>query len=174
MKMLDLENMALDSLINQKLINQEARKIGLDVTEKEIQEEILAYPYFQTNGRFDERRYNALLSDNRMSPEDFEASIAQQLLERKLTQFLMTFSSVTDQELLDDYTFDNEKVMISFVRFLPEDFESSVAYEPEALEDYFGEHKEEYRMPEKIQIAYITIDPNTFMEEVLVSDEGVQ
>jgi peptidyl-prolyl cis-trans isomerase D len=173
-KMLDIKNMALDSLVKQKLINQEARKIGLDVTEKEIQEEILAYPYFQTNGRFDERRYNAFLSQIRMSPEDFEASIAQQLVERKLTQFLMTFSSVTDQELLDDYTFDNEKVMISFVQFLPKDFESSVVYEPKALEDYFGEHKEEYRMPEKIQIAFITIDPNAFKEEVLVSDEDVK
>jgi peptidyl-prolyl cis-trans isomerase D len=174
MKALDIEHIALENLINQKLINQEARKIGLDVTEKEIQKEILAYPYFQSNGRFDERRYNALLSENRMSPEDFEASIAQQLLERKLTQFLMTFSSVTDQELLGDYTFDNEKVRISFVQFLPKDFENSVVYEPKALEDYFVEHKEEYRVPEKIQIAFITIDPNAFKAEVLVSDEDIK
>ncbi len=174
MKMFDIDNMALDSLINQRLINQEAKKIGLDITEKEIQEEILAYPYFQSNGHFDERRYNSLLSQNRMTPEDFEAGIAQQLLERKLTQFLTTFSSVTDQELLDDYTFDNERIMISYVQFLPKDFEGSVEYEPKALEDYFAEHKEEYRMPEKIQIVYITIDPNDFAGEVVISDEEVE
>jgi len=174
MKMFDIDNMALDNLINQRLVNQEAKKIGLDITEKEIQEEILAYPYFQSNGRFDERRYNSLLSQNRMTPEDFEAGIAQQLLERKLTQFLTTFSSVTDQELLDDYTFDNERIMISYVQFLPKDFEGSVEYEPKALEDYFAEHKEEYRMPEKIQIVYMTIDPNDFADEVVISDEEVE
>jgi peptidyl-prolyl cis-trans isomerase D len=174
MKMFDIDNMALDNLINQKLINQEAEKIGLSITEKEIQEEILAYPYFQSDGRFDVRRYNSLLSQNRMTPEDFEASIAQQLLETKLTQFLTTFSLVTDQELLDDYTFDNEKVMISYVQFQPKDFEASVEYEPSALEDYFTEHKEEYRMPEKLQIAYITIDPNDFADGVVISDEDVK
>jgi peptidyl-prolyl cis-trans isomerase D len=171
MKMFDIDNMALESLINQKLLNQEARKIGLDITEKEIQEEILAYPYFQSGGRFDERRYNALLSQNRMTTEDFEAGIAQQLLERKLRQFLTTFSLVTDQELLDEYTFDNERIMISYVQFLPKDFEDSVEYEPSALEDYFAEHKEEYRKPEKIQIVYITVDPNDFSYDVLISDE---
>jgi len=174
MKLFDVDNMALDSLINQRLISQEAKKIGLGITEKEIQEEILAYPFFQSDGRFDERRYNLLLSQNRMTPEDFEAGIAHQLLERKLTQFLTTFSLVTDQELLDDYTFDSEKIMVSYVQFLPKDFEGSVEYEPEALEDYFAEHKEEYRMPEEIQIVYITIDPNDFANEVVISDEEVE
>ena len=174
MKMFDIDNMALDSLINQRLVTQEAKKIGLDITEKEIQEEILAKPYFQSDGHFDERRYNALLSQSRMTPEDFEAGIAQQLLERKLTQFLTTFSSVTDQELLDDYTFDNERIMISYVQFLPKDFEGAVEYEPKALEDYFAEHKEEYRKPEEIKIAYITIDPNDFADEVVISDEEVK
>jgi peptidyl-prolyl cis-trans isomerase D len=174
MKMFDIDNMALDSLINQRLVTQEAKKIGLDITEKEIQEEILAYPYFQSDGHFDERRYSALLSQNRMTPEDFEAGIAQQLLERKLTQFLTTFSSVTDQELLDKYTFDNEKIMVSYVQFLPKDFEGLVEYDPTALEDYFAEHKEEYRMPEEIKITYITIDPNDFADKVVISDEEVE
>ncbi len=174
MKMLDIDNMALESLISQRLINQEAKKIGMDITEKEIQEEILAYSYFQTDGHFDERRYNFLLSQNRMSPEEFEAGISQQLLERKLRQFLTTFSLVTDQELLDDYTFDNEKIMISYVQFMPEEYEGLVEYEPKALEDYFAEHREEYRMPERIKIAYITIDPNDFTDGVVISDEEIE
>ena len=174
MKMLDIDNMALESLINQRLINQEAKKIGLDITEKEVQEEILAYSYFQTDGRFDERRYNSLLSQSRMSPEDFEAGISQQLLERKLRQFLTTFSLVTDQELLDDYTFDNERIMISYVQFLPEDYEGSAVYEPKDLEEYFAEHREEYSMPERIKIAYITIDPNDFADSVVISDEEIE
>ncbi|UCF57505.1 MAG: SurA N-terminal domain-containing protein, partial [Deltaproteobacteria bacterium] len=158
----DLRNKALENLINQKLVSQEARRIGLDITEKEIQNEILTYPAFQYNGRFDESRYRALLSHNRMKPEDFEAGIAQDLLQRKLRQFLMTFSPVTEQELSDHYTFSNQKVKISFVQFLPKNFEKSVKYDPKSMEEYFDEHKEKYRVPEKIKIAYITIDPDKF------------
>ena len=170
----DLKNRALQELINAKLVSQEARKIGLDITEKEIQSEILAYPAFQYRGRFDESRYRELLSRNRMKPEDFEASIAQGLLQRKLRQFLMTFSPVTEQEVLDQYTFSNQKVKISFVQFQPKDFEKSVALEPQAMESYFEEHKEAYRVPEKIKIAYITIDPNTFKGDVDITDPQVE
>jgi peptidyl-prolyl cis-trans isomerase D len=170
----DLRNRALENLINQKLVSQEARRIGLDITEKEIQEEILAYPAFQYKGRFDESRYMALLDQNRMRPEDFEAGIAQELLQRKLRQFLMTFSPVTEQEVLDQYTFSNEKAKISFVQFLPKNFEKSVAFDPESMEAYFEENKDEYRVPEKIRIAYITIDPNTFKGEVSITDQRVE
>lgn len=170
----DLRNRALENLINGKLVSQEAQKIGLDITEKEIQDEILAYPAFQYRGRFDESRYRALLSQNRMKPEDFEASIAQGLLQRKLRQFLMTFTPVTEQEVLDQYTFSNQKVKISFVQFQPKNFEKSVALEPQATESYFEEHKEEYRVPEKIKIAYITIDPNAFKNEVSITDQQVE
>ena len=45
-KVFDLENRALQDLINRKLISQEAKRIGLDTTEKEIQNQILAYPAF--------------------------------------------------------------------------------------------------------------------------------
>ncbi len=170
----DLRNRALENLINQKLVSQEARRVGLDVTEKEIQKEILAYPAFQSGGRFDEGRYRALLSQNHMKPEDFEASIAQELLQRKLSQFLMTFSPVTEQEVLDQYTFSNQKVKISFVQFQAKTFEKSVNMDPKSMEAYFEEHKEEYRMPEKIKITYITIDPDTFKSEVKITDKQVR
>jgi peptidyl-prolyl cis-trans isomerase D len=170
----DLRNRALDNLINGKLVSQEARKIGLDITDKEIQNEILTYPAFQYRGRFDESRYRALLSQNRMKPEDFEASIAQELLQRKIRQFLMTFSPVTEQEVLEQYTFSKQKVKISFVQFLPTDFEKSVVLEPQDMESYFEEHKEAYRVPEKIKIAYITIDPKAFISEVSITDQQVE
>ncbi|MGD8229642.1 MAG: SurA N-terminal domain-containing protein [Desulfobacteraceae bacterium] len=170
----DLKNKALEELINGKLVSQEARKIGLDITDKEIQNEILAYPAFQYRGRFDESRYRALLSQNRMTPEDFETSIAQELLKRKLRQLLMTFSPVTEQEVLEQYTFSNQKVKISFVQFQPKDFEKSIVLEPQAMESYFEENKEEYRVPEKIKIAYITMDPNAFKSDVSITDQQVE
>jgi peptidyl-prolyl cis-trans isomerase D len=173
-KVFDLKNRALETLITQKLVSQEARRIGLDVTEKEIQEQILSYPAFQTKGRFDESRYRSLLNNNRMKPEDFEATIAQDLLQNKVEQFLMSFSPVTDQDVLDHYTYANEKVKVSFVKFLPETFRDAVKLDQAPMEAYFNEHKEDYRIPEKIKIAYIVLDPDQFAGQVKVSDRQVK
>jgi peptidyl-prolyl cis-trans isomerase D len=173
-KVFDLKNRALESIINQKLISQEAKRIGLGVTKKEIQEKIMAYPAFQFQGRFDERRYMALLQNNHMKPEEFEASVAQDLLQEKVAQFLMTFSPVTDKELRDQYAFYNEAVKISFVDFLPKRYRDLVKLDDAGLKKYFDEHKETYRIPEKIKLTYLLVDPDSFKDKVKISDGEVR
>ncbi len=172
-KVFDLRNKALTNIINEKLVGQEAKRIGLDVTEEEIQQKIMAYPSFQFNGRFDEGRYRSLLLNNRMEPEDFERGIAQELLQSKVEQILVTFLPVTDNEVLDQFNFSNQKVKVSFVKFPPDDFKATLEPDESGMEKYFEEHKEEYRIPDKIKIAYLAIDPEDFEEEVKATDHEI-
>jgi peptidyl-prolyl cis-trans isomerase D len=173
-KVLDLKNRALQDLINRKLISQEARKLGFDVTKTEVQKAIMAYPAFQINGQFDVRRYQALLDQNRMKPEDFEQGIAQELLQEKLRQFLLTFLPVTHEGLLDAYTLGHQQIRISYLLISPQKFKSTVKADPAAMEDYFKKHQEDYRVPEKIKLAYITIDPAQFKDQAKVSEREVK
>ena len=172
-KVFDLENRAFNSLVNEKLIAQEAKKLGLEVTKKEIQDRILAYPAFQYMGRFDESRYRALLQQNRMKPEEFEAEIARQLLREKVEQFLTTLMPVTDNEVLDQYTYAQEKVKIGYVQFQPDKFKKDVKMDPAGLGSFFEEHKEDYRVPEKIKVVYIVLDPETFKASVTPTDQQI-
>jgi peptidyl-prolyl cis-trans isomerase D len=174
LKAFDLKNRALDSLITQKLVSQEAKKIGLDVTEKEIQDKIMSNPAFQFRGRFDESRYRSVLQNYRMTPEDFEAITAREMLQEKVVQFLTILSPVTDQEVLEQYTFANEKVKISYVDFKPDQFKSKVKVEPAAMEKYFDEHKESYRIPEKIKMAYVVFDPEAYKNQMKVSEDQIK
>jgi peptidyl-prolyl cis-trans isomerase D len=115
-----------------------------------------------------------VLLNNRMTPEDFEEVLAQEILQEKVRQFLTTFSPVTEQEVLDLYTFANQKVKVSFVQFEPERFKDKVEIEEAALEAYFEENKERYRNPEKIRVAYVTFDPETFKSGLNVTEAMVQ
>jgi peptidyl-prolyl cis-trans isomerase D len=168
-----LENRAFNSLVNEKLIAQEAKKLGLEVTKKEVQNRILAYPAFQFKGRFDEALYRSLLQQNRMKPEEFEAEISRQLLREKVEQFLTTLLPVTDKEILDQYTYAQEKVKIGYVHIQPGKMKKTVELDPAELETFFKDHKEDYRIPEKIKIAYIVIDPETFKESATPSDQQI-
>jgi len=173
-KVFDLKNKALDNLINQKLISQEARRLGLDVTEEVVQKSIMDYPAFQTNGRFDLGRYHALLSHNRMKPEDFEAAMARELLQERLKQFLFTFMAVTDNELRDHYTYENEKINVSYVHFAPETFKKDLKPDQADMDTYYEAHKEAYRVPEKIKAAYLTIDPKTYHDQLKATDREIR
>lgn len=173
-KVFDLKNRALDALITQKLVSQEAKKIGLDMTEKEVRDRIMANPAFQFRGRFDESRYRSVLQNHRMTPEDYEAIMGREILQDKVEQFLAALTPVTDQEVLEQYTFANEKVKISYVEFKPEQFKSKVKVEPAAMEKYFDEHKEVYRIPEKIKVAYVVFDPDAYKDQAKVSEDQIK
>ncbi|MBN1848926.1 MAG: SurA N-terminal domain-containing protein [Deltaproteobacteria bacterium] len=173
LKMFDLENAVLEELIETRLITQEAERIGLGVTEEEIRQEIFTFPAFQYNGMFNEARYRTLLSNNQMTPEDFEESLRRDMLLSKITQFLMTFSPVTEQEIRDQYTFTNEQLKISYVQFSPKDFQKSVQVDDVAMAAYFQENRETYRVPEKIKVAHITIDPAAYRQAVQISDQVI-
>jgi peptidyl-prolyl cis-trans isomerase D len=172
-KTLDLEKSTLESLIQQKIISQEAKRIGLDITEKEIQDAISQYQAFQSGGVFDNARYNAMLTNNRTTAEVFEESVAQNLLKQKLVQFLTSFLVISDNEARDQYVYANEKVKISFVKFSPIEFISSLTVNNSLMNKYFEEYKENYRIPAKIKIAYVSAGPNEFRGQVKLDEEEI-
>jgi len=173
-KMFNLKKRALETLITQRLMSQAASELGLDVTEEEIQKAIMNYPAFQINGRFDMRRYQSMLGNNHMKPEDFETSITSELLDKKLKQFLFAFLNVTDREILEYYTFANEKVKIAFVEFNPVNFKDPVKIDETRLKTYFEKNKEQYRIPEKISVIYLEVDPKDFGGEVEITEKEIQ
>jgi peptidyl-prolyl cis-trans isomerase D len=173
-KAFNVKQRALQTLIDQRLMTQAAKRLGIDVTESEVQRSIMGYPAFQLNGRFDIRRYQSILSQNRMKPEDFEATMTHDLLDKKLKQFLFAFLDVTEQGVLEYYTFVKEKIKIGFVEFKPEDFKKSVKFDQAALKEYFDSHKESYRVPKKIKVTYIEIAPKDFKGGINVSEKEIQ
>ena len=173
-KTLRLKNRALEGLIEKKLITWEAKRLGLTVTKSEVQDAIMKYPAFQVNGSFDIGLYRNLLRQNRMKPEDFEDAISDDLLRRKVREFLWSFVTVTDQEVLNAYSYAKQKVKISFIRFDPEKFKKQIKVKEQDLEKFFEEHKEEFRIPAKIKVSYILLDPKDFKSQVKVSDDEIK
>jgi peptidyl-prolyl cis-trans isomerase D len=174
LKALDLENRTLEQLIQQKVLEQEAKKLGLTVTEKEVQDTIISYDAFKSGGVFDNAKYNAVLSNNRTTAEDFEKSMEQNLLKQKVVQFLTSFMVVSDQEVKDLYTYANEKVKISYVTFSPADYLSSVVVDKTSMNKYFEAHKENFRMPAKIKITYVSEGPEEFKNQVKVDEDEIK
>ncbi len=172
-RLFHLKEMALNRLINQKLISYEAKKLGLSVTDSEIQKAILKIKAFNVNGHFDMQRYEALLSNNRITPEEFEQSIAQDILAKKTRQFVFSFVHVTDQEVRDHYAFFTEQIKIAFLRFLPESFKDKIKITQSDINLFFEQNKEKYKTPTKIKLTYIVINPKDFNNKVKIREDDI-
>ena len=98
-----LKSQALQELITGKLLVQEADRLGLRISDEELQAAIMKMPSFSRNGRFDKQIYERLLDQINMKPAAFEANQREFLLRQKLEQIVKDGVVVTDAELDASY-----------------------------------------------------------------------
>src|SRR2546421_7544146 len=71
------ERQIMDALVIRHVITEEAKHLGLNVAPAEVEQKILENPVFRENGAFIGRaRYQAILSQNNLTVDDFESSVA--------------------------------------------------------------------------------------------------
>jgi peptidyl-prolyl cis-trans isomerase D len=177
-KMIDelrLREKILDGLVEKILILQEAKRLGLSVSNEELRETIESIPAFQVNGQFDERNYQRVLRLNRMTPEEFEQSQRENLLISKIVNLIkMNEGKVSDEEVLDTYLFENERVNLTFMKVAPGGLRSQVSANEIEIKDYYQKHQEEFRIPASIQVQYLLFRPSDFESKVQVSPDDIK
>ena len=173
LKMLQLDQQALNQLIEQRLLMQEAARLNFRVTDEEVVRAIQNISSFQTNGVFDSRLYTTVLNYNRLTPENFEAAQKQRLLIEKLRTYLFSNSHVSENEVREYYNWKNVTVSIDYVLFDPETYQD-IELTDEALETYFNDHKEAYKTDPLLKVNYLRFDPQTYMTEVQLSAEDIE
>ncbi len=104
-----LRKQALQELIRNRVLVQEAERRGLKVTDEELQSYIMRIPSFTSQGKFDSRAYRATLDRINLTPAKFEINQREYLLRRKLEQLVEDAVTVTDSELKAAYAEKNPK-----------------------------------------------------------------
>jgi parvulin-like peptidyl-prolyl isomerase len=112
---LDLRHRVLDGLITSRLILQEAERNGLTVPREELAATIMGNPLFAEEGRFHPERYRRLLEANRLTPERYEESVRQSLLQQKLATLIQASAKVSEVEAWETFRTAKEKVRLAYV-----------------------------------------------------------
>ncbi len=95
-----LKERVLEDLINEELLLWFAKKYNISATEIEIQEAITNDPRFMRNGVFQKDIYFQILKLNRITPAQYEASVAKDITMLKALQLIL---SSKETNIPDDY-----------------------------------------------------------------------
>ncbi len=87
-KMLQLDQKALDLLIDQRVLLNEAKNLKIKISNDELENALMKITAFQDAGKFSGQRYRKLLSRSRITPEKFEASQREMMVTEKLKSLL--------------------------------------------------------------------------------------
>jgi peptidyl-prolyl cis-trans isomerase D len=172
---LKLKEKLLDDLINRILIVQEASRLGLTVYDEDLREMIRAVPAFQVNGQFDPRLYDRFLRSQRMSTEEFERTTRDRILMSRVVNLVRENAvKVSEQEVLDTFLLETERINLNFIKVSPNALKSQVTANEIEIKDYYSKNQEEFRTPTFIQIQYLAFRPADYEAKAQVSSEDIK
>ena len=160
------------SLVMEKLLNGEARKLGIPAYDKEVvltletspPAQLATLPVFQTNGKFDPNKYQQALRDPKNNWAPFEEMTRQQLPVKKLQERLMSSVKLSEPELLQAFHDRYDKATVTIVQVSPAP-DSTIASPTEAdIDRAYQEHKGRFMSDERVQLE-VLIQPKRTGDE---------
>ncbi|MGB8930763.1 MAG: SurA N-terminal domain-containing protein, partial [Anaeromyxobacteraceae bacterium] len=112
-----LPGQALDRIVDRELVVQEGARQGIVVTDAEISRTVHEMSAFQSGGRFDFDLYERTARNVAGSAGKYEALLRKDLLYQKTTQALRQTVKVSEAEVRQAWTDEQDRASLSYVRF---------------------------------------------------------
>ena len=153
-----------------------AERAGISVSDEEVSEMIRRDPSFQQNGAFSFQLYKALLADNSITPERFEASLKRRMTLARLAQSVLGAATWCSPMELDqavaDMT-DTYTVRVASFRQERKDAEA-VKLDDEGLRKWYDANTNSIALPERFKLRMVRYDAtatNVLAKMTVTEDE---
>ncbi len=155
-----------ESVVSQRLIAKEIKNLGFIITDNEIKNVLLGpnppadlqRSFIDSTGKFNRAAYEAALQDprNKKIVIQVEEGVRQQLIQKKLQDYLNATMLVSDKDVEREYEKKNLKASADFAfvnsRFMPDSLATVTESE---IKDYYNSNLDEYKVEEQRKIKYV-------------------
>jgi len=167
-----MRQQVLDRLIDEALLDQYARHLGLGISDEQVKNAIFATKAFQNNGTFDNTRYNALVNQLGMTPDQYAQALRNQMVSQQLinaiagTDFMLKGETdelanlVAQQRVVREATIDVNALA------------AKQTVTDQEITSYYEQNKNSFMAPEQFRVSYIKLDAANMQQDV--SDADIQ
>lgn len=173
LKALNVKQQTINNLIQQKLMANQAEKLNVVVSDKELTDALVSIKAFQKEGVFDLEVYKKVLGLNALNPEIFEVQQRAAMKENKVRDMVLSAITVSDMEAKNWYVFQNTQVAVNYIKVDPTSFKDVTPTEAQIKQQY-DDHKELYKSDPKKKAVYLAFSPEDHKGKVVVSDDQVK
>lgn len=172
-KALNVKQQAVNSLVDQKILDIEADKLKIMVSDQELQDALMGIKAFQREGAFDMDLYQRVLSQNRLTPETFEVLQRRAVKNRKLREMVLSGVTVSDAEARTWYRYTNTKMSIDYIKVDPATF-TEISPTAAQIKKQYEENPDLYKSLPKRRVQYLVFSPEDHKRTSGISDEQVR
>ena len=164
----------LEGLIRDRVIAQEATRLGLAASDAEVAERIRKQ-FSDASGQFiGIDRYKESVTGRYGDIDKFEKSVRDSIAQEKLKAFVTASVNVSDDEVENAYKREKTTFDLNYAVIDPEKFAEKIQPSDDELKQYFEQHKTDYRIlePQK-KIRYVFIDQDKAGSKLNISDQDL-
>ncbi len=164
----------LDGLISERALALQSERNHLVVTERRLQETILAVPAFQVDGHFDEATYKTLLAARGMTPAGFESQVRGDLLRQVLGEAIAASALLPASVAERLRTLQHEQRAVRLLKFGPDAFLAQASVGEDAIKADYDAHRDRYRTPESGRVEFVVLRPEDVAARIEVPEADVR
>ncbi|CAI0938913.1 peptidylprolyl isomerase [Serratia entomophila] len=171
--MQQMRRQVLSQLIDNMLLDQYAKKLGLSVSDDQIKDAIRKAPYFQTNGQFDNAKYLDLIGRMGYTADNFAQSMRQQLVNQQVIQAFgeSGFVLPAESQAMAALVLQERDVRLATIDLKALQAKQSVS--DDELKAYYDQNKNSFIAPEQVKVSYIPMDAASMQDKVKVTDADI-
>jgi peptidyl-prolyl cis-trans isomerase D len=174
-----LPKQVLDSLIDQRLLVQEARRINLEATPEEVRKKLLEIPGFtdKATGKFIGMELYTNYVTGRLgyaNTSAFEQDLARELTLQKMESALINSIVVSPKAAEAEYRRNNENAKIRYVVVPADPLSPNVAVTPADIEQHYKANMQKYAHGEQRKVRYLLADFAKARTQITPTDAELQ
>ncbi len=171
---LNIPQQVLEQLIQQTLILQASKELGIEATDEEVAEKIRSLPGLQRDGKFiGFEEYKKILEWNRYNISDFEESLKRDIRIEKVVKVITSGVTISPDDLWEAYKNNNETAKIEYIVSETAKMEIEEEFTPEELKTFYEGQKNEYKIPERREADYVFFVTDDMKTEMDLTDSEI-
>ena len=171
----EFKEAVLNDLIQRKVMLARAHSAGMAVSDSELQQIIGGIEAFHDpDGKFSPQRYKQLLRAQNMTPVVFENEIRQDVMLSRLQSTLAGTVFVPDAVVERLVRIREQQREVSQALFEPNRYRERVKVTEADARKYYDDHPSEFRLPERVRLEYVVLNPEVAAHGAAVSDEDLR
>lgn len=174
LKTLGIPQQVLAKLVDRKLVELEAKELGVSIPESYTKAELRSNPVFSgENGHFDAEQFRMILRNNGLNEAMYVSLLEKEAQADVLLQSALSGIRVTDVAARTAYRYANEMRKADVLIFPPalvRDIPDPSAVE---LEQYYEKNADSFRAAEHRIFSMVALDSAALAKEVEVSEDDI-
>lgn len=164
----------MDEFVRRTLLNQRASELGYRVSDAALAEQIVSFPELQVDGKFSRDRYASLLRQQGRTEPQFEAELRSDLAIRQIQTGIVDSAFVAPYELERRYALEKQEREVDYALIASSSFAPQIAVTDEQIKSWYDSHKNDYLLPETVDLQYVELTRARAESAVAFTEEGLK